>query len=40
MGGLQLTFATLGTFLKYPRPAKLNGPSDASKSEEIQLFHN
>ena len=34
MGGLQLTFATLGTFLKYPRPAKLNGPSGMRRSQK------
>jgi len=34
MGGLQLTYATLGTFLKYPRPAKLNSVSKARRSQK------
>ena len=35
MGGLQLTYATLGTFLKYPRPAKLNSVNQDRRPEEI-----
>ena len=34
MGGLQLTYATLGTFLKYPRPAKLNCVNQDRRSQK------
>ena len=34
MGGLQLTYATLGTFLKYPRPAKLNSVNQDRRSQK------
>ncbi len=34
MGGLQLTYATLGTFLKYPRPAKIAGDNRSRRSQK------
>ena len=34
MGGLQLTYATLGAFLKYPRPAKITGNSESRRSQK------
>ncbi len=33
-GGLQLTYPTLGAFLKYPRPAKINAVSDTRRSQK------